>query len=650
MSTFQTVQLQDWHLISKAFEKGASASITEESVFAVLTPQLSTARCMTATVSAQMALNLETSLPSTNSTEEQPAIKFSEVGPVGNLPQGVQEGLKQFGSWFQNECFPCDFRVIFQNELSTKLGVQFHGYIDTIWKMLDSIKKQIMSIIDMLKNVDGYIDLCALIKFLTESICIPDLHRIIAVLMAYLMHLSISLNSIIDIIIGLVAPLIMPFFTNVMDSLQKFIMLAIKPLECIVNSLENIIQKLDYNVLFQNIDQLPNIKLVPTNTSFDPLVQRTNEATSTLGTSLNATREVSIDATGNFDPVANVTLGGQPSPLSNNANFGKALVNRVTGKSIAQTNTEQQSAVDNATKELDQIKAASTSVNYSNPSEVSRYQQQLSAANAKVQEANNRKDTTFVENGRRQVESFRNSMKSRIFQLIGYLRNIAAIFDNLINVFFDEFKKLVGDYFGGGSDFIISLKDKLAIVQIISLVKAIIQALQNGTKCNEEGKEVDTFISTIPRDKGINIRTDSDGTVHIEQSDSAIDGPLAALVGIQGSNPNTNFANPSSFTLNNGVGAPTSLGSNDGTFNNIPSTLGSNANNINQNIGSNNSNSIRNKFKSLIPVTGNPTLDSDISKIVEALTNPVKVKFKCPLQTSVSQAEQVNRWIAELNT
>jgi len=50
----------------------------------------------------------------------------------------------------------------------------------------------------------------------------------------------------------------------------------------------------------------------------------------------------------------------------------------------------------------------------------------------------------------------------------------------------------------------------------------------------------------------------------------------------------------------------------------------------------------------LVKYTGNPVLDSSISKTVNALTTPVNVTFRCSLQTSVANAEQVNKWISEL--
>ena len=140
----------------------------------------------------------------------------------------------------------------------------------------------------------------------------------------------------------------------------------------------------------------------------------------------------------------------------------------------------------------------------------------------------------------------------------------------------------------------------------MTFIIAVIDAIKNKQHCEDEGQELETFMNQLNLNDSFSLFTDSDGTVHIEEKD---DGVKAALEDVA-----------RAF----GVVPPSNPPEDD--------------------------NRSRQKLKSLVKFTGNDALNSSISRAVDNLTTPMKVKFKCPLQTSVAQAEQVNKWIRELDS
>jgi hypothetical protein len=640
------LRFQDSHTISKAFERGCNYSTDPNSVFAVMTPQLSTVRCSSATISDMMQNQLDTSQPPSAGEPSTPSIDPNKSSPGKLTGDG---GKPQFGGWFLSNCIPCLQRPSFKVEFSNLLG-QFGFSLDAIWNLLYQMLQQVRQMIDMLTGKNNYFDLCAFLKWLTTFVCIPDLYRIIAALMAFLANISISLNGAIDFIIGLIAPLFLPFFTKITDLLQQFILLAIAPLECIIKSIQSALQKLDYNVLFQNLDNVPTINLGP-QVNPPSLTQISNDFSKIGNNTASSLSTVSLDNTGNFNPTSNMqptqtpfdarSPGQAPSALS--VNPADILINPVTGMTARQTAQSNQSAVNTAAASLQALNQASQNVNSADPAAVANQQAQVAAAQAKYNDAVSqaRKGPSIgpvpsPEELSSQLTAFDKSLKSLLLQLVGYLQQVAAIFDALLENIFGEFKKLISMFAGQGSGFLFNLRDKAAILQLVGLVKGIIEAIKRGVVCKEQGKEIETYQSAIPRDKGINFIVNSDGSLTVSPTDASIDGPLAAVIGAgAGALPGQPF--PS-----NGINSQVPISSS----NNNSISNGSSINGINNSVvGSD----IRARFKSMIPLTGNGILDTQISKTVEALINPGTVTVKCPLLTTISDATQVNQWISELN-
>ncbi len=554
MPEINPTSIQDCMTIARAFEKGANHAMTEESVFAVMTPRLSTMRSMAKATKKMMA----------KKSKDKNALDLS------NTSAKEIDLLK--------ECFPCKFRIDFKGKMNVAsllnpasiVGTAKEALLSSAQANILALKafyvkalNEINSIMDMFRNLDKYVDLCAFKKFFSEFVCIPDLQRIIALLTAFLMKLAIELNGIFSLVISLFAPLLLPFLTPLVDTLTQFILAAIKPIECIIDNLQKMMTKLDYNALFQNIDAM-QISLGPKTTKKQ-------------------------------EKGGNVKLPVNAPPTGDQGRSIQFSLNPL-GKAVA--HAENQKVVD-AQNELDALQEASLRIDGSDQAAGDENRKQITAAKQKVAEKQADRDLSAIGKANQKIEEKFQSYKGALVSMLSMLRRAAAEIEAYIRKVLDELTKLIMSFFGGGASAITLLFDKLQIVQLIALVVAIIKALKNKPKCEDEGQETEIFLNQLNPSEGFTMFTDEDGTVHIQEKDDGIKRAIEDVAKV--------------------FGVPAGGDPNE-------------------------------KLKSLVKFTGNDTLDSSISRAVDAMTVPLRVKFRCPLQTSVANAETVNKWIKELNS
>lgn len=604
-----TLIVADCQTIQKAFERGASYAVTEESVYAMMTPILSNMRIQSGNFIDQ-----------TEASEsiEKPAGSFITQPNLNNIDKSDEEdeglftrvagnffpGGDEFGGLFNSECIPCGFRLNTMGELVMEAFGGLAGDVGDILKQwalwLSTMMSQLMSLIDIFSGLDKYVDLCALIKFLNDFVCIPDLQRILSALMALMARVSFDFGGLFDLILGLIAPLVTPFLSSLVDQIQKYILMVIKPLECIINAIQDIIRKLDYNVLFQNIDTLDkHISLGPKQGPWKP----------------DPRGPIKVPFTDSEIPRTDVSES-QKRAIDVEFNLAGPI-----GSAIKRQNEEDDKRVAEALAELEALEAAGRNVEGASAGEVERHRQQKEAAKQKYQDALEERNLSEVGQANKAISDTVSNLKSSLFELIGFLREAAQAVETFFQDLFGELKKIMGEYLGGSGSFIELLMKKNALVQIISFVTAVLKAFMTGLNCDDEKEDI-RVEKFIPQQQGMKVWTDDQGNLHIEEDDAIFDAAIQEAVKAIGDTPYSTLLEPD--------GPAKKQQADKGT---LPDTE-----------------EPRQKLKSMIEFTGDPVLDTQIARATEALVTPVKVTFKCPLQTTVDEAEQVNQWIKELNS
>lgn len=620
-----TLQVADCHTIAKTFERAACYAPTEESVFAMMTPILTNMRANSQAFIDQQDANdslTDTNLGSfavpnlknVDKADEEDEGFFEKIG--NNFFPGDGDVINP-GGIFNSECIPCGFRLNSMGELISAGWNDFGAGVKAIFEQwgvwLMTMIQQIKDLLGIFSGLDKYIDLCALIKFFKEFVCIPDIMRILSALMALMARVSFEFGGLFDLILSLVAPLLTPFLSGIVDQLQQFILMIIKPLECIIDSIQDIIRKLDYNVLFQNIEMLDKTPKKPS---------RRPDPRGPIQVPFQDVKFPFVDTPVHFHDAEidrrDIVQGEGVFDTIENA--GNSAINNTTdalgGSAIKQHNAEKQRLVEAAAAELAAVESNRKNVDGSSPSEVERYKKQKKAAQEKYDKAVEERDLSALGRANKRIDEATTKVKSALFEVINFLREAAQAVETFFNDIFGELQKLMGQYVGGSGSFIELLTKKSGLVQIISFITALLKAfIEWDTGCDEDEQEI-RVESVLPVQQGMKVWTDENGDLHIEEDDAIFDEGIQKAVEAIGAIP------PST---------PTKERLKD--RGELPSTE-----------------EPRQKLKSLIEFTGDPVLDIEIARATEALITPAKVTFKCPLQSSVSDAEQVNQWIKELNT
>jgi hypothetical protein len=243
--------LQDCSLIAQTFERGAHTIPTEAAVFSTLTRSLQNRKAVANAAIGSMESYLASPADAAANATSQ-ADQLASGVDMGTSPpndQGMQSlnigTLTQathgdsFGSKLLDmarNCIPCDLRLMAFLELHPNLDL-----LGALEKFIQDSLALLLSLGDLLKDFNIFGDFCNLLRSLS-MMCIPDLQRIIAALMAMFLLNAASLDGLIGILQGLIAPIFAPILMAITSLLSQFVMLVTNPLQCVIDLINSILK------------------------------------------------------------------------------------------------------------------------------------------------------------------------------------------------------------------------------------------------------------------------------------------------------------------------------------------------------------------------------------------------------------------------
>jgi len=256
--------MQDCAIIARTYERAAHATPTEAAVFATLNRQLENNLSFSKAAEIAMSGYLRSPEDSAKAFTTQATTLSAEAGISPGASSGgassqldtFLQGLKlgstdtsTLGSTFGNtmmdaikNCIPCGLRLEAFLELNPSADLLSALEMD-LKNKLDSL----MSVIDLLKNISSYQNICDLIDMLS-FMCPADLQKLIVALMALFLLDVPELDGLIDILAQLIAPIFAPIFVAITSLLDQFISLVTNPLECVVDAFEQQISALNFEI------------------------------------------------------------------------------------------------------------------------------------------------------------------------------------------------------------------------------------------------------------------------------------------------------------------------------------------------------------------------------------------------------------------
>lgn len=253
----------DCALIAQTFERGAHSTPTEAAVFSTLSRTLQNNKSFAQTTSTAFKAYLGAPQEDASSVTDQ-ATSFAAGGadisggggssaPTQQFMQSLNIGTQQqathgdsFGEQLldtMRDCIPCSLRLSAFLELKPDIDLlgAFEIHLETMLSTLQDVA-------DLLNDLDAYGDFCDFVG-LFSFMCIPDLQRIIAMLMALFILEVPEIDGLIGLLSGLVVPIFAPILTSITTLLDQFIALVTNPLDCVVSAINKQLRKLNFEAV-----------------------------------------------------------------------------------------------------------------------------------------------------------------------------------------------------------------------------------------------------------------------------------------------------------------------------------------------------------------------------------------------------------------
>jgi hypothetical protein len=251
---------QDCSLITQTYERGAHSTYTETAVFATFSRGLENSRTFAGLAQETLSGYIREPVESAGQSNQQAEQLLGNAGVSRTQEnyQGIKLGefdISTLGSSFgqsfmdwMRDCIPCNMRVVALLELKPNIDL-----LATLENDLLARLAMLTELGNILSNLDIYGDYCEFLKTL-NFMCVPDLQRIIALLMALLANQSIELDGLIGFLQSLVAPIFAPLMLGITSLLDQFSLLVVNPMDCIIDAINEQLQKTKFQVTLSNND------------------------------------------------------------------------------------------------------------------------------------------------------------------------------------------------------------------------------------------------------------------------------------------------------------------------------------------------------------------------------------------------------------
>lgn len=254
-------EIQDCSLIAQTFERGAHATASEAAAFAPISRSIQNTIAFSKTTPPVLESYLKIPEEDSARTAEQ-AKKFASDAnpdpggttgtsvPAGQILQSIKLQAAQnstYGASFGDhlldwarDCIPCGDRLLALLEIHPQVNLLGLLEADLLSRL-----KMLQDIAGLFTNFDQYGDFCQLMSLLS-FMCVPDLQRIIALLMALLMLDLPSLDGLIGLLQALILPIFAPILMAITALLDQFVLLVTTPIQCVLDAITQQISKLQF--------------------------------------------------------------------------------------------------------------------------------------------------------------------------------------------------------------------------------------------------------------------------------------------------------------------------------------------------------------------------------------------------------------------
>ena len=232
--------LQDCIVIASAFERGAHSTPSESAVFATLSRNLQNTKQFSNSVVSSMSTYLKTPEETNLTGSDFLSLQSLNIGDEkqSTLDRNFSNQLFKFA----RDCIPCDLRLA--------VYLEFHPSVNLLGILEADLQAKIQffsDVAELLNNVDVYGDFCDFLNLLS-FMCIPDLQRIIATLMALFILEIPKFDGLVGLLQILIAPIFAPILNGLVSLLDQFKVLVTDPLDCVIDAIAEQLRKFGFQL------------------------------------------------------------------------------------------------------------------------------------------------------------------------------------------------------------------------------------------------------------------------------------------------------------------------------------------------------------------------------------------------------------------
>lgn len=222
-------------------EEGQGSNFSQNGLISESSDGSGSSKPRTSNTAKSETINSGDTSPETRKVLGQTALAGLNAQPLTSGQTGTHRNKARgkFGNSLLEDCIPCDLRLHNADEFFTDL--KSLDPFEELRRRYEELKRQFES---LLNNTEIIEDICNLLNFLDFQ-CMPDLYGIIALLTALMRKYSARMPNLSGAFMQFIGPFFSPMLSGLNELLDKYIQMILKPVDCVVNSLDTQLAKLD---------------------------------------------------------------------------------------------------------------------------------------------------------------------------------------------------------------------------------------------------------------------------------------------------------------------------------------------------------------------------------------------------------------------
>lgn len=381
----------------------------------------------------------------------------------------------KFKDVIRNECIPCDVRLKGLDDID--ITADLLGILEEMERRYRELIEQLKS---LLTNTEIADDLCNLLNFLDFQ-CVPDLFSILALLLALWRKWSDVIPTLDGVFMQFIGLFFSPLLGGLSSILDKYIQMIMKPIDCVLNSLDTQLAKLDIErALSQN-----DVQEIASQRRREGYLRRKCEQ-------LRERRAFLLGVADRNAPPPQV-IGGRPRasiPSDGTGATTRGALDGILGtEPDSRRHKQVKFRVPGAVTTQEEINTLDTDIEACELDYEAEFGE--GGENNITDLLKNKRDpkASTVRGLRNELSGFRNSLGSSLYELRNQILNGRRMVNDTLKVMRDELQRLIAGRAASSEEMLEGARNLQRIARLIGVVKTLMKLANKGKLCENNNND-----------------------------------------------------------------------------------------------------------------------------------------------------------------